>query len=400
MQQSKRASGVPEPDLISALPDALLHRMLSFLQAREAVRTSLLAQRWRDLWKSMPVLRVTGVQRVQPIQRFMDHLLLLRDRLNLEVCLLEFVGFSWDGGDYVKLWIRHALICHVRKLSVSGSFLLGNLHLTSQYLTELHLDGVTLWAKCTDFSSCLALKDLEVTNCDIDAEKIYSTFLEQLFLHQCRYPFEMRTRISAPNLISLQLINFEGRTPSFEDMPVLGTAEVTFGYDIVWTVVRKMTLGIVSMLPVTGVMALMTAVQDPCFSKFLLKRDLRWCPTFHKLEILLLSDSCVADDQRALICIVQHSPVLKKPTLQLYENQKRKCLVPSKAIFNSVEKSFASDNLKRVEIKCKEVDERIHNILTSLVTYGIPLEKISIQQKNKSSQCFSFVCTGFSSMDP
>ncbi|TVU26324.1 hypothetical protein EJB05_28863, partial [Eragrostis curvula] len=69
----------------------------------------------------MPVLRVTGIDRVQPIQRFMDHLQLLRDRSNLEMCLLDFVGDSSNGDEYVKLWIRHALLCQVRKLIVADS---------------------------------------------------------------------------------------------------------------------------------------------------------------------------------------------------------------------------------------------------------------------------------------
>ncbi|TVU26346.1 hypothetical protein EJB05_28887, partial [Eragrostis curvula] len=384
------------------------------LQAREAVGTCVLARRWRDLWKSMPILRITGVHRVRPIKRFMDHLLLLRDRSNLDVCLLEFVGDSTDGGDYVKLWIRHALLCQVRKLSVSGSFVLGNLHLVSHYLTELHLDGVTLWAKCTDFSSCLALKDLEITNCIIDAEKICSRSLERLNLHECWFPLDMRTHISAPSLISLQLINFEGRTPFFEDMPVLVTTEVTFNSDCADSCNNNdpgycedascdSCYGIDDggagsvLLRGFSYARNLKLIAKP--KMFILKRDLRWCPTFHKLEILLLGEWCVADDHRALICILQHSLVLKKLTLQLYEKQKPKSLVPSKAIFNSVDESFASDNLERVEIKCHEVDQRIHNVLMSLVTYGIPLEKISIQQKNKSSQCFRFICTGFSSMD-
>jgi hypothetical protein len=38
-------------DRIGALPDALLHHVLSLLPAEEAVRTSVLARRWRYLWK-------------------------------------------------------------------------------------------------------------------------------------------------------------------------------------------------------------------------------------------------------------------------------------------------------------------------------------------------------------
>ncbi|TVU26347.1 hypothetical protein EJB05_28888 [Eragrostis curvula] len=287
----------------------------------------------------MPVLRVTGIDRVQLIQRFMDHLLLLRDRSNLEMCLLDFVGDSSNGDEYVKLWIRHALLCQVRKLIVAGTFLLDNLHFVSQYLTELHLDGVTLRDKCTDFSSCLALKHLEMTNCDIHPEKFYSRPLEWLNLQGCFFPMDLRTHISAPSLISLQLINFGGRTPFFEHMLVLVTTEATF---------------------------------DPNYADSCNNNDPGYCEdaSCHSCygigdggagSVLLSGFSaarslkliaepkmrCVTDDHRALICILQHSPVRKKLTLQLYKKQKPKSLVPSKAIFNSVDVLFLHRTILR-----------------------------------------------------
>jgi hypothetical protein len=60
---------------------------------------------------------------------------------------------------------------------------------------------------------------------------------------------------------------------------------------------------------------------------------------------------------------------------------------PVKATYNLLEHSFASENLKIVEVTCEEVDERVHNIMKSLSTCGIPLEKINIRQTNKSSGC-------------
>jgi hypothetical protein len=75
MPQSKKISAGPSADIISALPDALLQHVLSFLQAREAVQTCVLARRWRHLWKSMPVLCVTDGASVDRIRKFMDHLL-------------------------------------------------------------------------------------------------------------------------------------------------------------------------------------------------------------------------------------------------------------------------------------------------------------------------------------
>lgn len=46
-------------------------------------------------------------------------------------------------------------------------------------------------------------------------------------------------------------------------------------------------------------------------------RDLRWCPTFSKLKTLLLNDWCVVIDLHALVCILKHSPILEKLTIQL-----------------------------------------------------------------------------------
>ncbi|KAK1279434.1 FBD-associated F-box protein [Acorus gramineus] len=43
-------------DRISALPDNLILRILSFTGTKSAVRTGLLSKRWRSLWTSVPVL--------------------------------------------------------------------------------------------------------------------------------------------------------------------------------------------------------------------------------------------------------------------------------------------------------------------------------------------------------
>ncbi|GJM88596.1 hypothetical protein PR202_ga04674 [Eleusine coracana subsp. coracana] len=45
-------------DRLSLLPDDLLHNIMSFLTARQAVQTCLVSRRWRNLWRSMPCLNV------------------------------------------------------------------------------------------------------------------------------------------------------------------------------------------------------------------------------------------------------------------------------------------------------------------------------------------------------
>ncbi|KAL6658245.1 hypothetical protein ACP70R_003831 [Stipagrostis hirtigluma subsp. patula] len=422
MSQSKMASASEAScadDLIGALPDGVLRRILGFLQADEAVRTSLLARRWRHLWRSMPVLRLTAgaARSVRFPRRFLDHLFLLRDRSNLEACMFDFDILSEHDLTYVNLWIRHALLCQVQELSVfvwdsvhkRYDLPLADLPVVSQHLTRLKLTCVKLYDKFLDFSSCPALKDLRIESCHIAATRISSRSIEYLNIEHCSCVPDTRVRISAPNLISLRLHRFEdrSRTPLLEDMPLLVTAVVEldsefrdrcdgldpgycddefcdgcYGTD-------DGSAGCVLLKSLSAATDL-TLTADP--EVFILKRDLRWCPTFSKLKTLLLNEWCVATDDRALICILQHAPVLEKLTFDLsmaLKEKKARNMVPSKAIYNSTEQSFASENLKRIEVTCREVDEWVDKILKYLVSYGIPLEKIAIKQENTISEYVS-----------
>ena len=49
------------PDGISALPDDVIHHVLGFLPAHDALQTSVLARRWRNHWMSMHSLRFAAV---------------------------------------------------------------------------------------------------------------------------------------------------------------------------------------------------------------------------------------------------------------------------------------------------------------------------------------------------
>ncbi|KAM0918838.1 hypothetical protein ACQ4PT_008581 [Festuca glaucescens] len=43
-------------DRLSDLPDCLIQSILSFLESRQVVRSSMLWRRWRHLWRSMPCI--------------------------------------------------------------------------------------------------------------------------------------------------------------------------------------------------------------------------------------------------------------------------------------------------------------------------------------------------------
>ncbi|TKW26718.1 hypothetical protein SEVIR_3G208400v4 [Setaria viridis] len=104
------------------LADGVLQDILRFLPARDAVRTCVLARRWRDLWMFATGLLIIGYDDddMEELRESVDHLLLTRGIAPLETCELRFDGIAdvFSDGDVlrVNLWFRHAIRCQVRVL--------------------------------------------------------------------------------------------------------------------------------------------------------------------------------------------------------------------------------------------------------------------------------------------
>ncbi|XP_050208381.1 FBD-associated F-box protein At5g22730-like [Mercurialis annua] len=117
-------------DIISALPDAVLCHILSFLPTESAVRTSILCTRWRHTWTSVPVLHFddTSVAHPQtsdhPNEQFflqsVDRVLLLR-RDNIKTLRLQLTSFSDCVSHHVYLWIGTAIMRNVEELDLDHS---------------------------------------------------------------------------------------------------------------------------------------------------------------------------------------------------------------------------------------------------------------------------------------
>ncbi|KAG0530166.1 hypothetical protein BDA96_05G161900 [Sorghum bicolor] len=98
---NKKAAAASGVDRISDLPDALLQHVLSLLPADQAVQTSVLARRWRHLWKGMPALRLVGPKTrfatAQDFDRFVNRLIAVRGHLPLVSCEVEAYAYlTWD----------------------------------------------------------------------------------------------------------------------------------------------------------------------------------------------------------------------------------------------------------------------------------------------------------------
>ncbi|KAL6658206.1 hypothetical protein ACP70R_003792 [Stipagrostis hirtigluma subsp. patula] len=390
-------------DRISALPDDVLRHALGFLPVREAVRTSVLAPRWRHLWRSLPRLRITDVGSpwsLEKLSPLVDRLLLHRDPgLAIDQCEFD-LGASEEEDlmevtDAVGRWIRHALLLQTRVLRLSSpeeSIVLPDQRLVSQYLRVLRLSGVELFYDALDFSSCSVLEDLQITSSDISAYNIRSPSLTRLTLVNCTFlgP-STRTRIAAPRLVWLKLEYCDCITPLLESMPSLENASIRLGCDgedhceegcSAHYCGRCMNchddgVCIDGCVLLGGLSNVTNLKFRASFGMFTFKMDLPRCPTFHKLKTLCLTDWCFVPDLCALLGFLRHTPNLEKLTLQLCQNEKCAKIIKDT---NSLEWSFSLSQLKIVEVKCVKIDGRVRSTLKILSKIGICLEQFNIQK--------------------
>uniref|UniRef100_A0A0E0BGI5 F-box domain-containing protein n=1 Tax=Oryza glumipatula TaxID=40148 RepID=A0A0E0BGI5_9ORYZ len=406
-------------DRISDLPEDVLHHVLSLLPSRDAVRTCVLAQRWRDLWRSVPAVRVAGARgwaSADAFVLFVDRLLRLRrGRAALDTCDLDlrFDGPFPGGEQHGNRWIRRALRRQVRVLRFLLSTVprvplpLPDSPLVSDSLTTLELKGVLGNNQVLDFSSCPSLVDLKMEDCYVGGLEMWSPTVRNLSMRYCFFYSNYRARIDFPSLVSFKFNKNLGRTPLLERMPSLATATVRLDhfcddrcsngrYDDCGDAECKgchdyyapSDYGCVFLEGLTEAKDLkLSAYSDV----YLFNRDLKCCSIFSKLKNLVLNAWFVAPDLSALTWFLQYAPLLERLTLKVSEVPNN--LVETEGSYSQLEQSFAASHLQIVEIKCKEVHGIILKILEVLNANGIPLEKISIRCSGR----FKFVCTGIDS---
>ncbi|CAD6249880.1 unnamed protein product [Miscanthus lutarioriparius] len=105
MAETKAPPMARGADRISDLPEGVLHHILSLLPAQDAVRTCVLAQSWRNHWRSAPAVRFacsTGLAGgVDTFGPFVDGLLRGRRRGSpLDPCDFDL---DLDGSDVPRL---------------------------------------------------------------------------------------------------------------------------------------------------------------------------------------------------------------------------------------------------------------------------------------------------------
>ncbi|XP_048567459.1 putative F-box/FBD/LRR-repeat protein At5g22670 [Triticum urartu] len=408
--KTKKVAVAGGKDCFQDLPEPVLELLLSFLPSRDAVRTSVLARRWRTLWKSVPALRFYPSQfdTVQAFNNFVNTLLEHRDRTSpLHECdIFPYPhGQEDEARRYVESWVQYAVSCQVYVLrvkdwsvSVYGSCLnLSSSSVISRHLTRLEFYHLAFDRSPLDLLSCQALELLDIGDCSI---KLWGVFPKSLRHLKIRYSslYSMQTPwscFSAPGLLTFELADPHDWALFLESLTSLVTSFIRIGEDCEDNYAHYNYLGdsgneLCEDNCCVFLEGLAGATNLELISEYsmIFRKDLKWCPMFSKLKTLLPNEWCLTANFTGLLHFLQHTPILEKLTLQL-PSRKDFDIVSSRS-YNPAEYFLVSKHLKEVEIHCSKEDEWICQIVKILGIHGVTSAQISIKHDSWSSFRFSF----------
>ncbi|XP_022715986.1 F-box protein At5g03100-like isoform X3 [Durio zibethinus] len=240
----------PCVDLISALPDFLIQEILSFLPIEDAIRTSVLSQRWKPLWTQIPTLSFSHNCFSFKLAKFTDFVNKTLDHFISPKIKNFMINFKFEESMAARLdeWVLFATSHHVEKLSLvfdgglvyapfaeSTPYRLPQFLYINSSLKDLTLRQCVVSPEAESHVSWPSLKVLSVNYSRLNNEAIEnivsgSPNLQKLKLHNCEGinrissrslevlvinaiydPYEKHesvTEISCPNLQSLSLLGF------------------------------------------------------------------------------------------------------------------------------------------------------------------------------------------------
>lgn len=136
------------------MPESLLCKVLLNLPTKDVVRTSVLSKRWKNLWKCVPGLDLSGedIKMYYIYVRFVDRFLKFNRKYHIESFKLSYPG---DGNcepeiDLMKRWITTVIQLKVKNLEffyyswANGTFNIPPSIYTCNSLVYLKLSTVTM----------------------------------------------------------------------------------------------------------------------------------------------------------------------------------------------------------------------------------------------------------------
>ncbi|XP_020159584.1 MEIOTIC F-BOX protein MOF-like [Aegilops tauschii subsp. strangulata] len=349
----KRLAG--SADRLSDLPDGLLHTVMSFLTARQAVQTCVLSRRWEDLWCSMPCLNIDerefstsailsdsdsdsddgdeGGPNCTRLEYFVINLLMFHSAATLDV--FRFHSVSERKIKFADQWLRRGIKRFPKVVDIDSKNCcckLPRFGSSSSRLNRLHLSRISLDKTFTQQlrSGCPVLEDLELKWCVLEDAETASCTLKNLTIEHCTIYHPGALTIKVPSLTCLQLVAFSRNWDAAvaNEMPFLIKATICTIRLIILPWKLLFSLINVKDLKLTGFRA--PANLHDGSDTF---------PVFHNIRTLLFDTCDLSYKFDMLGCFLNNAPGLEKLTLE-------SCMLPEAS-----KGSKTGGNLKKASLE-------------------------------------------------
>ncbi|KAF0930933.1 hypothetical protein E2562_038013 [Oryza meyeriana var. granulata] len=344
-------------DRLSALPDCLLHVIMSFMKARQVVQTCALSKRWEHLWRTVPCLDIdqrefqkTGesADKVwENFEDFTDNLMFRHEIARLDMFRLHVNdGYYW--GRSASRWIR----CSIK-------------------YSAKHIR-----------SRCCSLEDLDLKRCRLALDEIESHSLKNLVIDDCHrenmddmdeIDYHSKLIVTAPAIASLYLKSFYFCGGLFViEMPSLSKASILVLHNFKGSTFHSNQFKFLSSL------CNVTTLELSGFQTMVIPEEQVELPEFKNLKILSLDKCDLRDNFQLLMHFLLNSPNLEKITLRLCkltkDSKKRKGKAKQKKTSLG---DIQCQNLKFTEI-IYDVDD-VLQLVEFLLGYSVSLPKNNIK---------------------
>ncbi|XP_022863723.1 F-box/LRR-repeat protein At3g26922-like isoform X2 [Olea europaea var. sylvestris] len=227
-----------DSDKLGSLPDSILTHILSLIDTRTAVQTSVLSKRYRFLWTSLPSLNFYyfGQSRLN-FTSLVDHVLGCRDDTNLTGFRLSLYKEVAAGciSDCISYAVRHKVQnLSVRAYTKHSLITLTNLFNASSSLRTLRLTNATSCnielPKSVSLPELkvLMLKNFEFSSQNYNADILFGCpNLETLILNKClirKRDYLKALNVNCPNLKHLEIRYWRSVWEHFDEYVINVTA--------------------------------------------------------------------------------------------------------------------------------------------------------------------------------
>ncbi|KAH7845132.1 hypothetical protein Vadar_022446 [Vaccinium darrowii] len=210
-------------DIISSLPENVLHHILSFLSTKDAIRTSILSTKWEYLWTSMANINLketyhqAGEKEDGSFLDFVDRVLIFHDASDIKSLSLE--SHELVNSSRVNSWISASIRHNIEELKLCLRWktqpVLPCCLFTCQSLAvlKLSMDWALKVPSLTRFSNLKTLELKYVTFSDDNStQHLFSScpMLQELALVYCGWKNLKTITICIPTLKRLTIDNRQG----------------------------------------------------------------------------------------------------------------------------------------------------------------------------------------------